>query len=62
MARVGRRFHGAAATTVAVDLGPPSSVGGGKVKSKDRDEETRGVAAEDGDKERQRVEIGRAHV
>ena len=37
-ARVGRRFHGAAATAIAMDLGPPSSVGGRDVVAEDGDE------------------------
>ena len=54
-ARVGRRFHGAAATAVAMDLGPLSSIGGREVEAEDRDEKRRDVAAADGGR---RKEIG----
>ena len=41
-ASVGRCFHGAAATAVAMDLGPPSSVGGREVGKEGGDKQRRG--------------------
>ena len=47
-ARVSHRCHRATPAAVAMDLGPPSSIGGREVEVEDRDNERRDVAAADG--------------